>query len=495
MSFTASGNAWSPLERRQHQASEPKKTWRFTGNADLAASPTQNFFLLYPRLAGHEPARQDEEVGIRENLTSSIGPLYPPPHPFTPGSGVSGYQERGRQMARRGPETACIHGADRPRWWEPPAWRNSRHCSVPLAIQGIRPTPVERQAGERGAEAEIIRPGRRAGADHDRHQHGWTRHRHHPRGNSDYMRPSKLRDGLLPRLVRRRRPPPPRSTCRGRLRRCFGSSPSGLPMPPARPAPSRPLPLAPSPTPPNNPVGAGKGNWSRPWCIRPSRWLEHRRPHRPGGRKAPTTRPIQTRCRQLITGAAEVHGVSRGGGNGCGRSGGLHVIGTDAMISRRVDKPKLRGPRRAAKGTGQHPLLPLAGRQTSAQSSVGSGGGLMNAFGWEEGTCRSESGHAHPLASREHRKRSRKTYYTTSAKQVRVRRSDEQPRRACMPERRRVLEGRELKLAGIGYGEAHHGRRPVERLRSNPTCPRRKLGLCPLVAKVQEFVYCWPIPP
>ncbi len=164
--------------------------------------------------------------------------------------------------------------------------------------------------------------------------------------------------------------------------------------------------------------------------------------------------------------------------------GGLHVIGTERHESRRIDN-QLRG-RAARQGDPgstkfflslEDNLLRIFGGDRVA--------GLMNAFRVEE-DMPIESGML--TRSLEGAQKKVETYYYDIRKQVFE--YDEvmnNQRRAIYAERRRVLEGQDLKEQVIKYAE-----RTMDDIVSayiNPELPAEEWELDKLVSKVKEFVY------
>jgi preprotein translocase subunit SecA len=164
--------------------------------------------------------------------------------------------------------------------------------------------------------------------------------------------------------------------------------------------------------------------------------------------------------------------------------GGLHVIGTERHESRRIDN-QLRGRagRQGDPGSTrfflslQDNLLRIFGGDRVA--------GLMNAFRVEEDM---------PIESRmltrslEGAQRKVETYYYDIRKQVFE--YDEvmnNQRRAIYAERRRVLEGQDLKEAVIDYAEKTMD--DIVDAYINPDLPPDEWELDKLVSKVKEFVY------
>jgi preprotein translocase subunit SecA len=164
--------------------------------------------------------------------------------------------------------------------------------------------------------------------------------------------------------------------------------------------------------------------------------------------------------------------------------GGLHVIGTERHESRRIDN-QLRGRagRQGDPGSTkfflslEDNLLRIFGGDRVA--------GLMNAFRVEE-DMPIESGML--TRSLEGAQKKVETFYYDTRKQVFE--YDEvmnNQRRAIYAERRRVLEGQDLKEQVIQYAEKTMD--DIVDAYVNPELPQEEWQLDKLVAKVQEFVY------
>ena len=165
------------------------------------------------------------------------------------------------------------------------------------------------------------------------------------------------------------------------------------------------------------------------------------------------------------------------------KEGGLHVIGTERHESRRVDN-QLRGRAGRQGDLGstrfflslEDNLLRIFGGDRVA--------GLMNAFRVEE-DMPIESGML--TRSLEGAQKKVETYYYDIRKQIFE--YDEvmnNQRKAVYSERRRVLDGRELKLQVIGYGQ-----RTMEEIVEayvNEDLPPEEWDLTNLVSKVKEFI-------
>jgi preprotein translocase subunit SecA len=201
--------------------------------------------------------------------------------------------------------------------------------------------------------------------------------------------------------------------------------------------------------------------------------------------KAPTSDPQIQQMRDLIRRIKSEYDlvVKQEEGN-VREAGGLHVIGTERHESRRIDN-QLRGrsARQGDPGTTrfflslEDNLLRIFGGDRVA--------GLMNAFRVEE-DMPIESGML--TRSLEGAQKKVETYYYDQRKDVFE--YDEvmnNQRKAVYAERRRVLEGRELKLQVLGYGE-----RTIDDIVEayvNPDLPPEEWDLQRLVDKVKEFIY------
>ncbi len=166
------------------------------------------------------------------------------------------------------------------------------------------------------------------------------------------------------------------------------------------------------------------------------------------------------------------------------KAGGLHVIGTERHESRRVDN-QLRGRAGRQGDLGstrfflslEDNLLRIFGGDRVAS--------LMNAFRVEE-DMPIESGML--TRSLEGAQKKVETYYYDIRKQIFE--YDEvmnNQRKAVYTERRRVLDGKELKLQVLGYGE-----RTMEEIVEayvNEELPPEEWDLEKLVSKVKEFIY------
>jgi len=478
------GRRWSD---GQHQAIEAKENLAIQPETQTLASITyQNFFLLYPRLAGMTGTAKTEEVEFEKTykLEVTVVPTNRTRSRLDLVDQV--YKNEAAKWRAVAAETAGIHRADRPALVGTTSVEKSELLSALLAEQGIphnllnaKPENVER-------EAEIIAQAGRAGAVTIATNMAGRGTDIILGGNSDYMARLKLREVLLPRLVRPEeghRPPVPlpREAAGGG----FGSSPSGLAHAPSEARAIGALyPCALTDATEQSLVELAR-ELVKAWGDRALSVLELEDRIAQAAEKAPTDDAQIQSLRQLITRVrAEYDGVVQEEEERVRQAGGLHVIGTERHESRRVDN-QLRGRagRQGDPGSTrfflslEDNLLRIFGGDRVA--------GLMNAFRVEE-DMPIESGML--TRSLEGAQKKVETYYYDIRKQVFE--YDEvmnNQRRAVYAERRRVLEGRELKLQVIGYGERTMD--DVVEAYVNPDLPSEEWDLARLVSKVQEFVY------
>jgi preprotein translocase subunit SecA len=201
--------------------------------------------------------------------------------------------------------------------------------------------------------------------------------------------------------------------------------------------------------------------------------------------KAPTADPQIQSMRDLIHRVkAEYDVVVKQEESQVREAGGLHVVGTERHESRRIDN-QLRGRsgRQGDPGTTRFflslddNLLRIFGGDRVA--------GLMNAFRVEEDMPIESNMLTRSL---EGAQKKVETYYYDQRKDI-FEYDDvmNNQRRAIYSERRRVLEGRELKLQVLGYGE-----RTIDDIVEayvNPDLPPEEWDLQRLLDKVKEFIY------
>jgi preprotein translocase subunit SecA len=117
------GRRWSD---GLHQAIEAKEELPIQPETQTLASITyQNFFLLYPRLAGMTGTAKTEEVEFEKTYKLEVT-IVPTNRPRSTRS-IKPRPPNGGPWPRRPPK--CTRLADRC-WWEPPAWKRA-NCSAP----------------------------------------------------------------------------------------------------------------------------------------------------------------------------------------------------------------------------------------------------------------------------------------------------------------------------------------------------------------------------
>jgi preprotein translocase subunit SecA len=385
-------------------------------------------------------------------------------------------------------ETAEVHKTGRPVLVGTTSVEKSELLSALLAEQQIphnllnaKPENVER-------EAEIVAQAGRAGAVTIATNMAGRGTDIILGGNADYMARLKLREVLLPRLVRPEeghKPPVP-------LQRApeaapgFGAA-SGAAAAKA-PSEARAIgalyPCALSDATEHS-LSELAHDLVKAWGDRQLTVLELEDRIAQAAEKAPTDDPQIQALRSLIARVkAEYEAVTKTEDQQVREAGGLHVIGTERHESRRVDN-QLRGRagRQGDPGSTrfflslEDNLLRIFGGDRVA--------GLMNAFRVEE-DMPIESGML--TRSLEGAQKKVETYYYDIRKQVFE--YDEvmnNQRKAVYAERRRVLEGRELKQQVVGYGERTMD--DIVEAYVNPDLPPEEWDLDRLVSKVQEFVY------
>jgi len=480
------GRRWSD---GLHQAIEAKENLPVQPETQTLASITyQNFFLLYPRLAGMTGTAKTEEVEFEKTYKLEVT-IVPTNRPRSRSDWTDQvYKSEPAKWRAVALETAEIHRAGRPVLVGTTSVEKSELLSALLAEQQIphnllnaKPENVER-------EAEIVAQAGRAGAVTIATNMAGRGTDIILGGNSDYMARLKLREVLLPRLVRPEeghRPPIPLQQ-RSQEAAGFGGAAEAA----AAKAPSEaraigalyPCTLTDDT---DRQLASLAQELVKAWGDRSLSVLELEDRIAQAAEKAPTDDPQIQAMRQLIAGVkGEYDAVVRQEEQQVREAGGLHVIGTERHESRRVDN-QLRGRagRQGDPGTTrfflslEDNLLRIFGGERVA--------GLMNAFRVEE-DMPIESGML--TRSLEGAQKKVETYYYDIRKQVFE--YDEvmnNQRKAVYAERRRVLEGRELKAQVIGYGE-----RTIDDIVEayvNPELPPEEWDLSRLVDKVKEFVY------
>ena len=473
------GRRWSD---GQHQAIEAKEELPIQPETQTLASITyQNFFLLYPRLAGMTGTAKTEEVEFEKTykLKTAIVPTNRQRARQDWSDQV--YKTETAKWRAVANETADIHRKGRPVLVGTTSVEKSELLSSLLAEQDIphnllnaKPENVER-------ESEIVAQAGRAGAVTIATNMAGRGTDIILGGNSDYMARLKLREVLLPRLVRPEeghKPPVP-------LQRsaAAGFTETAAVIAPARISDSLyPCQLAEDT---DQELGALARDLVKAWGDRALSGIELEERIATAAEKAPTDDPEIQALREAIARVrGEYDAVVKQEEERVRQAGGLHVVGTERHESRRVDN-QLRGRagRQGDPGSTRFflslgdNLLRIFGGERVA--------GLMNAFRVEE-DMPIESGML--TRSLEGAQKKVETYYYDIRKQVFE--YDEvmnNQRRAVYSERRRVLDGSALKKQVIGYGERTMNE--IVEAYVNPDLPPEEWDLDQLVGKVKEFIY------
>jgi preprotein translocase subunit SecA len=479
------GRRWSD---GQHQAVEAKEGLPIQPETQTLASITyQNFFLLYPRLAGMTGTAKTEEVEFEKTykLEVTVVPTNRtrsradwPDQVFRNEAG------KWRAVAM---ETAEIHRDGRPVLVGTTSVEKSELLSSLLAEQEVphnllnaKPENVER-------EAEIIAQAGRAGAVTIATNMAGRGTDIILGGNSDYMARLKLREVLLPRLVRPEeghRPPVPLQ----RSGEGGGGFGSGAPASGHAPSEARAIgalfPCALTEATQQD-LGTLARDLVHAWGDRALTVLELEDRIAQAAEKAPTDDVQILELRRMIARVrAEFDVLVRQEEEQVRGAGGLHVIGTERHESRRVDN-QLRGRagRQGDPGSTrfflslEDNLLRIFGGDRVA--------GLMNAFRVEE-DMPIESGML--TRSLEGAQKKVETYYYDQRKQVFE--YDEvmnNQRKAVYRIRRRMLEGSELKQQVIEFGERTID--DIVQAYVNPELPPEEWDLVSLIDKVKQFIY------
>ena len=486
------GRRWSD---GQHQAIEAKEGLAIQPETQTLASITyQNFFLLYPRLAGMTGTAKTEEVEFEKTYKLEVT--------IVPTNRVRSRSDWTDQVYKTEPakwqavanETAAIHKEGRPVLVGTTSVEKSELLSALLAEQQIphnllnaKPENVER-------EAEIVAQAGRAGAVTIATNMAGRGTDIILGGNSDYMARLKLREVLLPQLVRpeegHKPPIPLQRSSDGGGGFAAGANGADASAAAAFKAPSEARAMgALYPCALSEDADAALAHLAKDlvkaWGDRALTVLELEDRIAQAAEKAPTDDPQIQALRDCIAQVkAEYEVVVTQEDSRVRDTGGLHVIGTERHESRRVDN-QLRGRagRQGDPGSTrfflslEDNLLRIFGGERVA--------GLMNAFRVEE-DMPIESGML--TRSLEGAQKKVETYYYDIRKQVFE--YDEvmnNQRKAVYVERRRVLEGRELKQQVIGYGE----RTIVDIVEAyvNTDLPPEEWDLANLLGKVKEFIY------
>jgi preprotein translocase subunit SecA len=479
------GRRWSD---GLHQAIEAKEGLEIQPETQTLASITyQNFFLLYPRLAGMTGTAKTEEVEFEKTYKLEVT-VVPTNRPRSRGDWTDQvYKNEAAKWQAVAAETAQIHASGRPVLVGTTSVEKSELLSALLAEQQVphnllnaKPENVER-------EAEIVAQAGRAGAVTIATNMAGRGTDIILGGNSDYMARLKLREVLLPRLVRPEEgghlPPVPQRPSAGGGGFAGPASDPFKALSEAK-ALGTLYPCALLPATEDSLSQLGR-ELVEAWGDRALTVLELEDRIAQAAEKAPTSDPKIQRIREVIaTVKAEYDLVVKQEEEQVRQAGGLHVIGTERHESRRVDN-QLRGRagRQGDPGSTrfflslEDNLLRIFGGERVAS--------LMNAFRVED-DMPIESGMLN--RSLEGAQKKVETYYYDIRKQVFE--YDEvmnKQRKNIYAERRCVLDGRGLKQQVIGYGERTIN--DIVDAYVNPDLPPEEWDLEQVVSKAKEFVY------
>ncbi|MBU7584057.1 MAG: preprotein translocase subunit SecA [Nostoc sp. TH1S01] len=479
------GRRWSD---GLHQAIEAKEHVEIQPETQTLATITyQNLFLLYPKLGGMTGTAKTEEAEFEKIYKLEVSVI--PTNRVRRRQDLSDMvfkTEAGKWQAIAR-ECAEMHELGRPVLVGTTSVEKSEYLSqllkqggIPHELLNARPENVER-------EAEIVAQAGRRGAVTIATNMAGRGTDIILGGNSEYMARLKLREYFMPRIVQ------PEDEDVFGIQRASGSMPSGH--------------------------GGGQGftpgkkvkTWKASPEIFPTQLsketekllkeavdfavreygdrslpeLEAEDKVAVAAEKAPTADPVIQRLREAYNRIKhEYEQFTDSEHNNVVELGGLHVIGTERHESRRIDN-QLRGRagRQGDPGSTrfflslEDNLLRIFGGDRVA--------GLMNAFQVEE-DMPIESGML--TRSLEGAQKKVETYYYDIRKQVFE--YDEvmnNQRRAIYAERRRVLEGQDLKEQVIKYAEKTMD--DIVDYYINPDLPSEEWELEKLVEKVKEFVY------
>ncbi|KGG14583.1 MULTISPECIES: preprotein translocase subunit SecA [unclassified Prochlorococcus] len=483
------GRRWSD---GQHQAIEAKEALAIQPETQTLASITyQNFFLLYPRLAGMTGTAKTEEVEFEKTYKLETT-VIPTNRPRSRNDWVDQvFKTESAKWRAVANETVDIHNQGRPVLVGTTSVEKSEVLSsllteqeVPHNLLNAKPENVER-------EAEIIAQAGRAGAVTIATNMAGRGTDIILGGNSDYMARLKVREALFLKLVKPEeghKPPIPlqrqqesasgfgegSDTSNSKKEKEFIEMSSvGNLYPCALTEETQEVLIK------------LERELIKEWGDRALSSIELEDRISTAAEKAPTNDVLIQSLREAISLVkSEYDVVVKQEETHVREAGGLHVIGTERHESRRVDN-QLRG-RSGRQGDlgstrfflslGDNLLRIFGGERVAA---------LMNAFRVDE-DMPIESGML--TRSLESAQKKVETYYFDIRKQVFE--YDEvmnNQRRAVYSERRRVLEGIGLKKQVIGYGE--RTMQEIVYAYVNSDLPSEEWDLQQLVSKVQEFVY------
>ncbi len=481
------GRRWSD---GQHQAIEAKEGLKIQPETQTLASITyQNFFLLYPGLAGMTGTAKTEEVEFEKTykLQSTVVPTNMSRQRQDWSDQVF-KTEIGKWKAVAN-ETAEIHKKGRPVLVGTTSVEKSELLSsllheqqIPHNLLNAKPENVER-------EAEIVAQAGRSGAVTIATNMAGRGTDIILGGNSDYMARLKLKEILLPLLVKpdnEHKPPIPKQRDL-KSKSGFSSSSKIKLKKSTENALNNVRSLFPCKLGENieKDLNSLSKELVNNWGERKLTLIELEDRIATAAEKAPTKDNLIKLLREVLASVkSEYETVLKIEEENVREAGGLHVIGTERHESRRVDN-QLRGRAGRQGDLGstrfflslEDNLLRIFGGDRVAN--------LMNAFRVDE-DMPIESGML--TRSLESAQKKVETYYYDIRKQVFE--YDEvmnNQRKAVYSERLRVLKGVDLKKQVIGYGEITM--EEIVEAYVNQDLPPEEWDLEQLVSKVKEFIY------
>ena len=479
------GRRWSD---GLHQAIEAKERVEIQNETQTLATITyQNFFLLYPKLAGMTGTAKTEETEFEKvyNLQVTIIPTNLPSKRGDMSDVV--YKTESAKWKSVAEECAEMYEVGRPVLVGTTSVEKSELLSallqqreVPHNLLNARPENVER-------ESEIVAQAGRKGALTIATNMAGRGTDIILGGNVDYMARLKVREYLMPKIVKPEEEEDLVASLPGvggrKRPQGFDPNLSGHKLKTWRVSPEI-FPTKLSSTTEEMLKETVKFAVQE-YGEQSLQELEAEEKIAIAGENAPTDDPVIEKLREVYKAIRSEYEQYTGKEHEeVVQLGGLHVIGTERHESRRIDN-QLRGRagRQGDPGSTkfflslEDNLLRIFGGDRVA--------GLMNMFRVEE-DMPIESGML--TRSLEGAQKKVETFYYDTRKQVFE--YDEvmnNQRRAIYAERRRVLEGLDLKEQVIGYAEKTMGE--IVDAYVNPDLPPEEWDLDNLVSKVQEFVY------
>ncbi len=477
------GRRWSD---GQHQAIEAKEKLAIQPETQTLASITyQNFFLLYPRLSGMTGTAKTEEVEFEKTYklqTTVIPTNRKISREDWTDQVFKTETAKWRAVAK---EISAIHQKGRPVLVGTTSVEKSELISalleeeqIPHNLLNAKPENVQR-------EAEIVAQAGRSGAVTIATNMAGRGTDIILGGNSDYMAKLKIKELLSSRLIKPEeghKPPIPLQRTNESVG--FQETDKKQKKNTSQNSLNKLFPVALSDE-TDKELANLISSLVKSWGDRTLTSIELDDRIATAAERSPTEDKDIISLRQAINLIkAEYQDVIKDEEKNVRDVGGLHVIGTERHESRRVDN-QLRG-RSGRQGdfgstrfflSLEDNLLRIFGGDRVAS--------LMNAFRVEE-DMPIESGML--TRSLEGAQKKVETYYYDIRKQIFE--YDEvmnNQRKAVYTERRRVLEGKELKLQVLGYGE-----RTMEEIVEayvNEDLPPEEWDLEKLVLKVKEFIY------